>query len=98
MEALLNEKAFESETQLQTANSEIDRLKKALADRERQLVTSPSQGIMIVILNYYAGRKFSWEFNFGYFAYAKFNKFKFPLLIDFHNDSQYKSFLKIKIF
>ena len=50
MEALLNEQAFESETQLQTANSEIDRLKKALADRERQLVTSPSQGIMIVIL------------------------------------------------
>ena len=50
MEALLNDKAFESETQLQTANSEIDRLKKALADRERQLVTSPSQGIMIVIL------------------------------------------------
>ena len=72
MEALLNEKAFESETQLQTANSEIDRLKKALADRERQLVTSPSQGKIILILTCPAGRKFSLEFTLGSFANSKF--------------------------
>ena len=44
MEQLVNEKAFESETQLQAAHSEIDKLKQRLADRERQLTISPSQG------------------------------------------------------
>jgi len=44
MEQLLNDKAFESQGQLQSANQEIEKLKEQLADRERQLITSPTQG------------------------------------------------------
>ncbi|KAF6027216.1 hypothetical protein EB796_014486 [Bugula neritina] len=43
MEQLLNDKAFESQGQLQSANQEIEKLKEQLADRERQLITSPTQ-------------------------------------------------------
>ncbi|XP_067950613.1 putative leucine-rich repeat-containing protein DDB_G0290503 [Watersipora subatra] len=49
MEQLLNDKAFESETQLQAANSEIEKLKERLADRERQLMTSPSQEDLLAL-------------------------------------------------
>ena len=44
MEQLLHEKAFESEGQLQSLNDELNKVRQQLADRERQIMASPSQG------------------------------------------------------